>query len=55
MEVTPVDDPSQLVNDSNIIDEDSVATGNVLNNDSDIDNELTVVSFEVDGQTVNAG
>ncbi|MCL1096362.1 retention module-containing protein, partial [Shewanella kaireitica] len=55
LEVTPVDDPSQLANDSNTIDEDSVATGNVLDNDGDIDNDLTVVSFEVDGQTVTAG
>ncbi|WP_220740519.1 Ig-like domain-containing protein, partial [Shewanella sp. c952] len=55
IEVTPVDDPSQLVNDTDSIAEDEVATGNVLDNDSDIDSDLTVVSFEVDGQTVTAG
>ncbi|WP_220736804.1 retention module-containing protein, partial [Shewanella sp. c952] len=49
------DDPSQLENDSNSIAEDEVATGNVLDNDSDIDSDLTVVSFEVNGQTVTAG
>ncbi|MCL1060519.1 Ig-like domain-containing protein, partial [Shewanella gelidimarina] len=55
IEVTPVDDASVLANDSQTIDEESVATGNVLNNDGDVDNDLTVVSFEVDGQTVTAG
>ncbi|WP_350354955.1 Ig-like domain-containing protein [Shewanella rhizosphaerae] len=53
--VTPVDDPSILANDSNTVTEDTVATGNVLDNDSDIDSELSVVSFSVDGQTVTAG
>ncbi|WP_415641118.1 Ig-like domain-containing protein, partial [Shewanella loihica] len=53
--VTPVDDPSILANDSNTVAEDTVATGNVLDNDSDIDSELSVVSFSVDGQTVTAG
>ncbi|WP_222116795.1 Ig-like domain-containing protein, partial [Shewanella sp. KCT] len=53
--VTPVDDPSVLANDSNTVAEDTVATGNVLDNDSDIDSELSVVSFNVDGQTVTAG
>ncbi|AQS38244.1 putative calcium-binding protein [Shewanella psychrophila] len=55
LEVTPVDDPSVLVNDSNTIDEDTVATGNVLDNDIDIDNALTVVSFEVNGDTHTTG
>ncbi|MFV7772724.1 Ig-like domain-containing protein, partial [Shewanella marisflavi] len=53
--VTPVDDPSVLANDSNTVSEDTVASGNVLDNDSDIDSELSVVSFSVDGQTVTAG
>ncbi|WP_041511866.1 Ig-like domain-containing protein, partial [Shewanella sp. cp20] len=53
--VTPVDDPSVLANDSNTVAEDTVASGNVLDNDSDIDSQLSVVSFSVDGQTVNAG
>ncbi|RTR35892.1 retention module-containing protein, partial [Shewanella canadensis] len=55
LEVTPVDDPSVLANDSNTIDEDSVATGNVLDNDSDIDSDLTVASFEVNGESYTAG
>ncbi|WP_157582020.1 Ig-like domain-containing protein, partial [Shewanella woodyi] len=46
---------SILQDDQSIIDEDTVATGNVLDNDSDIDNDLTVVSFEVDGETYTAG
>ncbi|MFV7772725.1 hypothetical protein ACNPK7_20470, partial [Shewanella marisflavi] len=53
--VTPVDDPSILANDSNTVSEDTIASGNVLDNDSDIDSELSVVSFSVDGQTVTAG
>jgi len=53
--VTPVDDASILADDSNTIAEDTVATGNVLDNDSDIDNDLSVVSFEVDGNSYSAG
>ncbi|WP_394391187.1 Ig-like domain-containing protein [Shewanella woodyi] len=55
IEVNAVDDPSIVYNDSNTVDEDTVATGNVLDNDSDIDSDLTVVSFEVDGETYTAG
>ncbi|WP_299798825.1 retention module-containing protein, partial [uncultured Shewanella sp.] len=55
IEVTPVDDASVLANDSNTIAEDSIATGNVLDNDSDVDNELTVASFEVNGTNYSAG
>ncbi|MCS6230790.1 retention module-containing protein, partial [Shewanella baltica] len=50
-----IDSPSVVVNDSNTIDEDTVATGNVLDNDSDVDSILSVVSFEVDGTTYAAG
>ncbi|MCL1115630.1 Ig-like domain-containing protein, partial [Shewanella basaltis] len=53
--VTPVDDPSVLVNDSNTIAEDTVATGNVLDNDNDPDSDLSIVSFEVNGDTYDAG
>ncbi|MEM6249579.1 retention module-containing protein, partial [Shewanella vaxholmensis] len=53
--VTPVDDASALANDTNTVDEDTVATGNVLTNDSDVDNTLSVVSFTVNGDTVTAG
>ncbi|MCB2384692.1 retention module-containing protein, partial [Shewanella sp. SR1] len=55
IEVTPVDDASVLANDSNTVPEDTVATGNVLDNDSDIDNTLSVVSYSVNGQTIAAG
>ncbi|WP_237158088.1 retention module-containing protein [Shewanella psychrophila] len=53
--VTPVDDASILADDSNTIAEDTVATGNVLDNDTDIDNDLSVVSFEVEGSTYIVG
>ncbi|EDQ02608.1 retention module-containing protein [Shewanella benthica] len=55
IEVTPVDDPSILANDSNTVAEDTVATGNVLDNDSDIDSDLSVISFKVNGETYTAG
>ncbi|MFY0731928.1 retention module-containing protein [Pseudomonas sp. NFX15] len=47
--VTPVDDPSVLVADTKTVDEDHVATGNVLGNDSDVDNVLSVATFSVQG------
>ncbi|POF39880.1 hypothetical protein B0D71_22615, partial [Pseudomonas laurylsulfativorans] len=47
--VTPVDDPSVLTADTQITAEDTAATGNVLSNDSDIDNVLSVVTFTIDG------
>ncbi|WP_415641128.1 Ig-like domain-containing protein, partial [Shewanella loihica] len=55
--VTPVDDTTNAVNDFNTIAEDTVASGNVLDNDSDIDNELSVATFTVDGEDTvyNAG
>ncbi|WP_166358444.1 Ig-like domain-containing protein, partial [Pseudomonas akapageensis] len=49
--VTPVDDPSVLKTDTNTVDEDHAATGNVLTNDSDVDNVLGVASFTVAGKT----
>ncbi|WP_429372650.1 cadherin-like domain-containing protein [Pseudomonas sp. 18173] len=49
--VTAVDDPSVLTADTQITAEDSAATGNVLSNDSDIDNVLSVVTFTIDGVT----
>ncbi|MGI2040529.1 retention module-containing protein, partial [Shewanella frigidimarina] len=55
IEVTPVDDVSVLVNDSNTVAEDTVATGNVLDNDTDAESDLSVVTIEVDGQTYPAG
>ncbi|ASK70780.1 adhesin [Shewanella bicestrii] len=53
--VTPVDDPSVLANDTNTVAEDTVATGNVLDNDTDVDSSLSVVSFTVSGSTFAAG
>ncbi|MGL5358779.1 MAG: retention module-containing protein, partial [Shewanella sp.] len=53
--INPIDDPSILINDSNTIEEDTVATGNVLDNDSDLDSTLTVVSFNVTGTNFAAG
>ncbi|MCF5073130.1 retention module-containing protein, partial [Pseudomonas syringae] len=53
--VVAVDDPSVLVADTNTIAEDGVATGNVLSNDSDIDNELTVATFNVGNASYKAG
>ncbi|WP_220783777.1 Ig-like domain-containing protein, partial [Shewanella sairae] len=48
-------DASILANDSNTFAEDTTATGNVLDNDTDIDNDLSVVSFEVNGNTYAVG
>ncbi|NWL79033.1 hypothetical protein DM872_19495, partial [Pseudomonas taiwanensis] len=49
--VTPVDDASALVADSNSVAEDNPAIGNVLGNDSDVDNGLTIASFSISGVT----
>ena len=53
--VVAVDDPSVLVADRQTIAEDGVANGNVLTNDSDIDNTLSVATFNVGSATYNAG
>ncbi|WP_189062383.1 retention module-containing protein, partial [Shewanella hanedai] len=55
IEVNAVDDPSIVVDDNNTIDEDGVASGNVLANDSDIDSDLIVISFEVEDVSYDAG
>ncbi|MDH4565088.1 tandem-95 repeat protein, partial [Pseudomonas sp. BN414] len=47
--VSLVDDASVLAADSNSVAEDNPATGNVLGNDSDVDNLLTVTTFSVSG------
>ena len=49
--VTPVDDASVLTADANTVAEDTVATGNVLDNDSDVESTLSVASFTVAGVT----
>ncbi|WP_103103015.1 retention module-containing protein, partial [Pseudomonas sp. LFM046] len=48
-DVTPVNDASILVADSKTVAEDNPATGNVLANDSDVDDVLTVATFSIDG------
>ncbi|WP_218584150.1 Ig-like domain-containing protein, partial [Pseudomonas sp. JG-B] len=48
-DVIPVNDASVLVADTNSVAEDNPATGNVLGNDSDVDNTLTVASFTING------
>ena len=55
--VTAVNDASVLVADTATINEDTTATGNVLANDSDVDDVLTVSTFTVAGVagTFNAG
>ncbi|KRP59821.1 hypothetical protein TU79_14405 [Pseudomonas trivialis] len=53
--VIAVDNPSVLVADTATLAEDGVATGNVLSNDSDIDNVLSVATFNVGGTTFSAG
>ncbi|WP_163014385.1 Ig-like domain-containing protein, partial [Pseudomonas viridiflava] len=45
--ISPVDDESVLVDDNGSVEEDHVASGNVLTNDSDVDNDLTVATFTV--------
>ena len=55
IKVTPVDDASVLTADSQTVAEDNKVTGNVLTNDSDVDNTLSVVSFTVGGTTYTAG
>ncbi|UXY14237.1 Ig-like domain-containing protein [Chitiniphilus purpureus] len=47
--VTAVDDPSVLAPDTKTVAEDTVASGNVLVNDSDVDTVLTVAGFSVNG------
>ncbi|WP_447752430.1 retention module-containing protein [Pseudomonas nicosulfuronedens] len=47
--VTPTDDPSVLGTDTGSAQEDHTATGNVLSNDSDVDNTLSVASFTLAG------
>ncbi len=53
--VTAVDDASVMVADTNTVNEDNAAMGNVLSNDGDVDNALSVTSFTVGSTTVTAG
>ncbi|NQZ56562.1 MAG: hypothetical protein HRT88_03710, partial [Lentisphaeraceae bacterium] len=47
--VTPVNDPSALKPDAQTISQDNDATGNVLSNDTDVDDTLTIDSFQIVG------
>jgi CshA-type fibril repeat protein len=54
--VNPVNDPPVAVDDYNTIPEDTQATGNVLTNDTDPENDpLIVTQFTVGGTTYPAG
>ncbi|NOH85928.1 hypothetical protein F0249_19265, partial [Vibrio sp. 03-59-1] len=49
--VRPVDSPTDTASDVKVIKEEAVAIGDVLANDNDVDNELSVSSFSVEGIT----
>ena len=54
--VSPVNDNPVGVNDTVALNEDAVASGNVLTNDTDVDgNPLTVTQFTVNGIVYTAG
>ncbi|WP_283939434.1 retention module-containing protein [Pseudomonas sp. R3.Fl] len=54
LDVTPVDDPSVLLpNVASMDEDDGSVTGNVLDNDSDVDNTLSVSSYSVAGFSGN--
>jgi VCBS repeat-containing protein len=53
--VTPVNDPTVLSADAQTSLENTVATGNVLANDRDVDNPLTVTQFQVAGDVTVYG
>ncbi|MEB0109726.1 Ig-like domain-containing protein, partial [Pseudomonas sp. MH9.3] len=55
VKIDAVDDASVLKADSGSALEDNVATGNVLSNDVDVDNVLTVATFNVGGTSYAAG
>ncbi|MBU5615336.1 retention module-containing protein, partial [Geomonas azotofigens] len=51
IDINGTNDGSKLTNDTNTVAEDHPAKGNVLTNDSDVDNTLTVASFQVAGDS----
>jgi len=53
--VNPVDDPTVATADTRSLAEDSSTNGNVLTNDTDPDDVLTVASYVINGVTHNAG
>ena len=54
-QITSADDGSSLEPDEITVEEDQNATGNVLDNDTDIDDTLSVASFEVSSSSYDAG
>ncbi|WP_040259424.1 retention module-containing protein [Pseudomonas massiliensis] len=50
IQVSPVDDASALVADTATLDEDSQVSGNLLSNDSDVDNVLSISSLSIAGK-----
>jgi VCBS repeat-containing protein len=52
--VVAVDDPTIANPDTKTTAEDTPTSGNVLNNDSDADNALTVATFSINGTSYNA-
>ncbi|WP_219854450.1 tandem-95 repeat protein [Pseudomonas japonica] len=55
LKVTAVDDPTVLKADTATINEDGKATGNLLTNDIDVDNTLSISSVSVGGTTYATG
>ncbi len=55
LDETPENEESILAADTATIDEDTTATGNVLANDTDLDDTLSVDSFTINGTTYAAG
>ncbi|PKO30098.1 MAG: hypothetical protein CVU34_20215, partial [Betaproteobacteria bacterium HGW-Betaproteobacteria-7] len=53
--VNPVDDPSIMNPESVTIDEDTFVWGNVLSNDSDVDDTLRIASFEINSSIYSVG
>ncbi|MFM9145711.1 MAG: Ig-like domain-containing protein, partial [Phycisphaerales bacterium] len=53
--VTPVDNPSNLGPDTFTLAEDSILSGTLLGNDSDVDKSLAVASFTIGGTAYAAG
>jgi len=56
LNVTPVNDPPVAIDDNAATQQDTPLSGNVINNDSDVDGDTIIVTeFTVDGNTYPAG
>jgi hypothetical protein len=56
LNVTPVNDPPVAIDDNAATQQDTPLSGNVINNDSDVDGDtIVVIEFTVDGNTYPAG